>query len=306
MKASSRTTIRSAACPSILSTHHTFGSESPQFHPGQRMHMLDSTWIRYGMIAVCSVTVATGCIINRGPLTGPGYAAVEPRNYCPGDTITASFDFLEELRCPTGLEETCTALSPTVAITSDSLVFPPQSIRGYTGSFAFVAPDAANVNVRFNPDRDEVLIPTEEMRDGSRVFVGRSSTDRLLVATRQGPLDNVLTHDGMCAGGVPVNAPHMLPGLPQFSPNLALTDLCNANAVHVIVTLSGGAVGTPYTQTLAPNQCLSEMPGVPTSIQGARVVEVRPMSMDPSTRCTATGPHMPPPPLRTRARMQCR
>ena len=34
--------------------------------------------------------------------------------------------------------------------------------------------------------------------------------------------------------------------------------------------------------------------------------EVRPMNMDPATRCTATGPHMPPPPLRTRAQMQCR
>lgn len=270
------------------------------------MRILQNTWIRYGTIVACSVTVATGCIINRGPLMGPGYASVEPRNYCPGDTIAASFDFLEELRCPTGLEDACASLSPTVAITSEPSIFPAQSIRGYTGSFNFIAPDAANVNIRFNPDRDEVLIPTEEIRDGNRVFVGRSSTDRLIGAIRQGPLDNVLTHDGMCAGGVPVNAPRTLPGLPDFSPNLILTDLCNLNTAHVIVTLSGGASGSPHTQTLAPNQCLSEMPGVPTSIQSTRVVEVRPMNIDPSTRCTATGPHMPPPPLRTRVRMQCR
>ena len=186
------------------------------------------------------------------------------------------------------------------------MIFPAQSIRGYTGSFTFVAPDADRFNVWFNPDRDEVLIPTEEIRDGNRVFVGRPSTDRYAVTTRQGPLDRVLTHDGMCAGSEPVNAPQTLPGLPQFSPNLMLTDLCNLNTVHVIVTLSGDTSGTSYTQALAPNRCLSEMPGVPASTQSARVVEVRPMNMDPGTRCTATGPHMPPPPLRTRARMQCR
>ncbi len=270
------------------------------------MPMLQNTWIRYGVIAACSASVATGCIIERRSLDGPGYAAVEPRNYCPGDPVTASFDFLGDLRCPAGLDELCAMTAPTVAMTSEPMLFPAQSILGYTGNVDFIAPDAPSFDVRYNPDRDEVLIPTEEFRDGNRVFVGRSSTDRLFRGTRQGPLDSVLAHDGMCAGGVPVNAPQVVPGLPDFSPNLALTDLCNLNAVHVIVTLSGGAIGSPYTQALAPNQCLGEMPGVPSSTQNARMVEVRPMTMDPATRCTATGPHMPPPPLRTRVRMQCR
>jgi hypothetical protein len=269
------------------------------------MPMLQNTWIRYCIIAACSTLVATGCIIERGVLTR-GYGDVSPRAYCPGDTITASYDFLEDLRCPTGLEESCASLFPTVAITSEPMQFPAQSIRGYTGSFSFPAPDAERFNVWFRPDRDEVLIPTEEFRDGNRVFVGRRSTEQYWVASRQGPLDRVLAHDGMCAGSEPVNAPQMLPGLPEFSPNLALSDLCNLNPVHVIVTLSGGAIGSPYTQILAPNQCLGDMPGVPSSTQSARMVEVLPVNMDPATRCTATGPHMPPPPLRTRVRMQCR
>lgn len=269
------------------------------------MPTLRHTLPRYCIIAVCSVSVATGCIINRGILAR-SYSEVSPRAYCPGDTITVSYDFLQDLRCPTGLDETCASFSPNVAITSDPVVFPAQSIRGYTGSFTFLAPDADRVNVLFNPDRDEVLIPTEEMRDGRRVFAGRPSLDQFAIATRQGPLDTVLTHDGMCAGSEPVNAPQTLSGLPQFSPNLLLTDLCNLNTTHVIVTLSNGAGGTPYTQTLAPSQCISEMPGVPASTQNARVVEVRPMNMNPATRCTATGPNMPPPPLRMRARMQCR
>lgn len=269
------------------------------------MPMFQNTWIRYCIIAACSVSVATGCIIERGVLTR-GYGDVSPIAYCPGDTITASYDFLEDLRCPTGLEDSCASLFPTVAITSEPEHFTAQSIRGYTGSFSFPAPDADRFNVWFRPDRSEVLIPTEEIRDGNRVFVGRPSTERYAVVSRQGPLDRVLAHDGMCAGGVPVNAPQMVPGTPDFSPNLLLTDLCNINSMHVIATLSGDTSGTVYTQALAPNQCLSEMPGIPSSTQNARLVEVRPMNMDPATRCTATGPHMPPPPLRTRVRMQCR
>lgn len=269
------------------------------------MRPLQCTWIRGGIIAACSVWIATGCIINRGELTR-GYAELAPRGYCPGDTIAVSYDFLEDLRCPTGLEDTCTRISPTVAISSEPMVFPARSFSGYTGSFTVAAPDLDRFSVLFNPDRDEVLIPTEEIRDGNRVFVGRDSRDLTYVATRQGPLDNVLTHGGMCAGSEAVNTPQTLPGLPLFSPNLLLTDLCNVNAVPVIVTLSGGSDGATYTQALAPNQCLGEMPGVPTSTRNARVVDVRPMTPDPGTRCTATGPNMPPPPLRTRIRMQCR
>lgn len=269
------------------------------------MHILQDKWIRYSIIAVCSASVATGCIIHRGTLSGPAYGTLTPRSYCPGDTITAEHDFLAELTCPTGLEATCTALFPTVAVTSDPMIFPPQSIQGYTGSFTFTAPDAERFNVLFNPDRDEVLIPSEKMRDGSRVFIARPSLDLTVTANKRGPLDNILTHAGMCAGATPINAPQMLPGPPLLSPSLLLTDLCNINAVDVIVTLSGDTSGTPYTQVLAPNRCLSEMPGVPGSTANARMVEVAPMNIAPGTRCTATGPSMPPP-LRTRVRMQCR
>jgi hypothetical protein len=268
------------------------------------MRMIHNNWLRYVIIAVCSVAVATGCIIRREPLIR-SYNDLTPRGYCPGDTLTASYDFLQELRCPTGLEATCSDFSPTVAISSDSMVFPAQSIRGYTGNISFIAPDADRVSVMFNPSADEVTIPTEEIRDGTRVFVARPSLDRTSVASRQAPLDQTLVHDGMCAGSAAVNTPQTLPGLPQFSPNLRLNDLCNTNSVPVIATLSGGADGMTYTQMLSPGQCLSSMPGVPNSTQNARLIEVRPAVTDPSTRCTATGPNMPPPTLRMRARMAC-
>jgi hypothetical protein len=268
------------------------------------MQLFQAPLFRYCVIAVCSAIMASGCIIERRSLMGPGYGQVAPRQYCPGDTMTASFDFLQEMRCPAGVD--CTAFLPTVAMNSDEgMLFPPQSIRGYTGTFNFVAPDIARLGVLFDPNVDEVLIPTETFRDGNRVFFARPSTNLVATASRQSPLDQTLVHDGMCAGAAAVNAPQELPGLPQFSPNLRLTDLCNANSVSVIATLSGGADGTTYTQMLSPGQCLSGMPGVPAGTQSARMVDVRPAIADPNTRCTATGPNMPPPPLRMRARMAC-
>jgi len=268
------------------------------------MHILQNHWFRIITIAICSVVVATGCIIERGNLLGPGYANLAPQNFCPADTLTASYDFLGTDVCPP--DASCASFFPIVAISSTPTVFPPQSITNYVGSVNFAAPDADRVSVLFNPDRDNVLIPTAEVRPDGRVFLQRESLDQTRTATRIATVNQELTHGGMCAGSAPVNSSQPLPGLPQFSPNLRLTDLCNVNAVAVIVTLSGGADGASFTQTLSPGQCLAAMPGVPTSTENARTVEVRPAVVAPGTRCTATGPNTPPPPLRTLARMQCR
>ncbi|MEQ1513908.1 MAG: hypothetical protein ABL934_14665 [Lysobacteraceae bacterium] len=268
------------------------------------MHILQNHWFRVITIAVCSVVVATGCIIERRNLIGPGYARLEPNNYCPGDTLTASVDFLGADVCPP--DASCESFFPIVALSSTPTAFPPQSITNYTGNVSFTAPDADRVSVLFNPDRDSVLIPTAEVRPDGRVFAQRESLDQTRVATRIAMVNRELVHGGMCAGSTPVNSSQPLPGLPQFSPNLRLTDLCNVNSVAVVVTLSGGADGSSFSQTLSPGQCLASMPGVPTSTESARAVEVRPVVVDPGARCTATGPNMPPPPLRTLARMSCR
>ena len=268
------------------------------------MQIFQGKLFRYCTIAVCAVIMASGCIIERRNLMGPGYGQVTPRQFCPGDTMTAAFDFLGETRCPAGVD--CSAFFPTVAISSsEGTLFPPQSIVGYTGSFNFVAPDITSLGALFDPNTDEVLIPTEEFRDGNRVFLARPSANLTARAFRLSPLVRTLVHNGMCAGAMPVNAPQELAGLPQFSPNLRLNDLCNANSVPVIATLSGGADGASFTQTLSPGQCLSGMPGVPTSTQTARTLEVRPANADPNTRCSGTGPYMPPPPLQMRANMAC-
>lgn len=271
------------------------------------MHIFQHHWFRYCVIAVCSVMVATGCIIHRGNLTGPGYARLEPNNYCPGDTLTASVDFLGTDVCPP--DASCASFFPTVALSSTPAAFPAQSITNYTGNVSFTAPDAEQVSVLFDPDRDSVLVPTSEIQPEGRVFLQRESLNQTRIARRIATVNQELVHGGMCAGSAPVNSSQPLPGPPQFSPNLRLTDLCNVNSVAVVVTLSGGADGTSFTQTMSPGECLNSMPGVPTSVENARTVEVRPVSPAPGTRCDSTGTmdnNMPPPPLRTLARMSCR
>jgi hypothetical protein len=268
------------------------------------MPILQNRWFRYCVIALCSVVVASGCIIRRENLRA-SYSDVVPWQYCPSDPMTASFDFLGSDVCPAGLD--CTPFFPVVALSSVPAAFPAQSITHYVGSVSFTAPDADQFNVTFNPDRDHVLIPTSETTPDGRVFIQRESLDQTRLARRISTVNQELVHDGMCAGSAPINSSQMLPGLPQFSANLRLTDLCNVNSVAVIVTLSGGADGTSFTQTMSPGQCLDAMPGgVPASAQSARVVDIRPANVDPSTRCTATGPLMPPPALRTRIQMLCR
>jgi hypothetical protein len=268
------------------------------------MTVLHNRWFRYCIIAICSVVVASGCIIRRENLRA-GYTNIAPLEYCPSDPMTASFDLLGSDVCPAGVD--CAPFFPVVAISSAPVAFPEQSITNYVGSVSFTAPDADQFIVTFNPDRDNVLIPTAESTPDGRVFIQRESLDQARIARRISTVNQELVHNGMCAGSTPVNSTQTLPGLPQFSANLRLTDLCNVNAVPVVVTLSGGADGSSYTQTLSPGQCLNAMPGgVPANSQDARVVEVRPANIDPSTRCTATGPLVPPPALRTRIQMVCR
>lgn len=271
------------------------------------MHFSQNRWFRYVVVGICSSVVATGCIIRRGELSGPGYVRLEPSSYCPSDAMTASYDLLGTDVCPAGVD--CAPFFPIVAIDSAPIAFPAQSITNYVGTVNFTAPDADQFTVTFNPDRDSVLIPTAETTPDGRVFLQRSSPDQIRTARRVATVNQELVHGGMCTGSAPVNSAQPLPGLPQFSPNLRLTDLCNVNAVTVVVTLSGGLDGASYTQMLSPGQCLASMPGVPTTTENARVVEVRPLAPAPGTRCDTTGTmdnNVPPPPLRTLARMSCR
>lgn len=264
------------------------------------------TLFRFCVIATCSAIVATGCVLDRSPLP-PGWGTVSPAQYCPGDTLTASYDFLRGESCATS-GVNCADYFPTVTLTSTPMLFPSTSLApGYTGSFSFPA-SGDSVVVGFHSSTNPVTIPTDRFEGGNRVFVQRTNVSDTTFTARRivGTQSFEFTHTGMCAGTAHAYAPGELPGPPRFSANMRLVDVCNTSGTNIVITISGSG-GAPYTQMVTPGNCLdTSAPGVPAGADASRIVEVRPLSPDPAARCTATGPNTPPATLRTVAHMACR
>jgi hypothetical protein len=271
------------------------------------MRTAQSKLFRYCIITVCAAVVANGCMLDRRPISAP--YALTPGEYCPGDTLTASFDFLREATCPD--DAACAPFRPIITMTSTpaDLVTPP--IQDYRGSATFT-PSGDRVSVHYDinlADGSTVIIPTRNPDGTAGVPIGRPNVrDWDLSATRiVGSRDTELTHEGVCAGSTPANTNVELPGAPRTSPNLRLVQLCNLNSVPVEVTLSGSPSGAGFSMRLEPRDCLDpSMPGVPGGIDASRVVSVRALITDPAARCSALGPNTPPAALRTLARMACR
>lgn len=256
-------------------------------------------------VAVLVAATAAGCTLDRSIIASWGDAT--PSQFCPGDTVTVSWDFLRTETCRD--DALCAMYHPTVVVSSNPAAFPPRTVTGYRDSFSF-SPTADVTRVDFDLDRDAVRVPTTRIDAEGRPIDAlreRLRDDWREVRRIAGTQETELVHDGMCAGASPVNSPAELPGPPRLSPNLRLVSLCNRNGVAVEVTLSGSAPGTGYSQTLIPGECLDTgAPGVPTGTDASRVVAVRPLFTDPGVRCSATGPSTPPAPLRTVAVMACR
>ena len=270
------------------------------------MKMTPRTLFRFSVIAACSALVATGCVLDRSAIP-PGWGQVAPRQYCTGDTLTASYNFLGSDSCATS-GVNCADYFPTVTLTSSPALFPSTSLPpGYTGNFTFPA-SGDSVTVGFHSNANPVTIPTDRFEGGSRVFLQRTGVTDVSATARRiiGPQSFELTHTGMCDGSAHAYAPGEPAQPPQWSPNMRMVDVCNTNSVAINVSLSGGAGGT-YTQMLAPGACLNTTaPGVPTGTDGARIVNVSPLTRDPFARCSALGPNTPPATLRTVAHMACR
>ena len=254
---------------------------------------------------VCACTLfASGCHLDRRPLFG-SMGDVTPREYCPGDTLRASFDLLQGETCPGDVD--CAAFSPNLVLSATPADFPNTSFRAYTGGVDF-SPSGDSVSVLFDIDRGSVTIPTDRFDDsGNRIFVVREPlSDQTVVARRMTDFDQELVHDGVCMGSTPTNVAAMLPGGPRISPQTRLQSLCNRSGVPIRVTLSGGAPGSEYTRELGVGDCLSpDEPGAPAGTDRATTVEAVRMIPDPGARCSATGPNNPPGPLRTVARLGC-
>lgn len=251
------------------------------------------------LLALSLATTLSSCIVDTSGLAPPAeVGSLSPAQFCAGDTLVASFDITAPLRCPAGLD--CSMFFPNVDVDSNPVAFAPARINDYAWRLEF-APPGDRVDVTFAVDRNEVLIPTEEVRGGRRVFRSFSIQEETVrTATKiTGTVQEELIHDGMCLGSAPVNATAELPGPPRLSPQLIMTGLCNASSVPVIVTLESDLdAGNMFR--LAPGEC------VPADAVAGRMVAIRPEMPDLGTRCgLGVDADIPPRPLRTSVQLAC-
>ena len=129
------------------------------------------------------------------------YAQVQPQQFCGGETILASYDYLTPRTCPAGLD--CSLFHRRLRISSTPEVFPADTFIDYAGGVNFTA-TGDRIEVLFDVDREHVLIPTDQFDDrGNRTFMQRQVRDETHVAERQQPFYRALPHEGMCMGDTP-------------------------------------------------------------------------------------------------------
>jgi hypothetical protein len=267
------------------------------------MSSLPGKAFRFCAIAACSVIVANGCMLDRRPIVSPG--TVVPAEYCPGDTLTASYDFLRfagGVCTPrAGAPDECTTAAPTVTMTSTPALFPPTTLQSYQNSISFAA-SGDRVDVGFAYGTGSIFVPPSTL-----LVTVRDNTDS---ATRIiGTVETVLPHMGSCSRSFvpPSYAPVEVPGT---SPGLGLTGVCNpaSNGATVNYVLSTDAPGETFSVTLAPGECFgTASPGVPAFVSRARVISAAPVGLlCPSGGDGTTMPLPNAPPLATRVQQACR
>ncbi len=267
------------------------------------MRILQGKLFRYCTIAVCAAVVANGCRLERSPILSPG--TLVPAQYCPGDTLTASYDFLRfagGVCTPRdGRPDECTTAAPTVTMTSTPALFPATTRQSYQNSVSFTA-SGDRVDVGFAYGATAVFVPPTTLLTDIRS--NTASATRII-----GSVDTSLPHMGNCARGfaVPTYAPVLVPGT---SPGLGLTQVCNpaTNTVAVNLTLSGDAPGESFSVMLARGNCLNtSAPGVPAFAARARTISAAPVGLlcGPGGDGSTT-PQPSAPPLTTLVGQACR
>jgi hypothetical protein len=259
-------------------------------------------------IALLCVIILSGCVLERRPLYA-GYSKLSPRVYCPGDDLTASYDFLGTDSCPAGVD--CSPYFPSVTVSSETALFAPRTTRAYSGSLNFRS--AGNtVTVISETPSESVLIPTDRFQDGNRVFIDRTVHERreIRVSTIYGGEQQTLNHAGMCAGATPAYSAGEAWSAPQVSSRLVANRLCNTSSVPIIATVSylsvPGLTTPDAVLTLGIAECRdltrADLPVAPTPNR----ISVRPQTPDLSARCGALDGAAPPRNLSTSLGYACR
>lgn len=242
----------------------------------------------------CGVLLTNGCVFQHAT----PYARLQPVQYCPGDTLVAGYDVIGGgAGCVSHSGLDCTALQPTMQITTTSAALPSAELRGFAGERSF-APDEATVSATFTPTPREPVFPTRDVM-GREIILSRLLVPTTLTATRiAGGIREPLFHAGMCAGETPVHAPAMTPGAPRLSDRLRARQVCNRSDGLIFVEVRG-AGGPVAAGMLALDGCLDfDAPNA------GLVVNAR-APIAPGMYCGALQNGGPPPPLRTEVVLAC-
>jgi hypothetical protein len=264
---------------------------------------------RYTFAAIAAgVLLTNGCSLPHATLPPAMFGTVAPKNYCPGDTVIASYNLLGADTCVSRPGLDCATIQPTIGISSAPMSFAPASITAFAGRVDFT-PTEDNVDVTFSTGsmtgRQVYVYPTI---DSTGAAITKSTYVRDSTYSIQkinGDIGTELTHNGMCAGSTPTHAPASLPGFPQYSSILSLHQICNRNSVPINITISSAAA-PPVSVNLMPGECRDPSPpGSASTIAAGSTVEVQSLAIDPGAQCNAAQGSTPPATLRTAVVMRC-
>ena len=252
------------------------------------------------------VLLTNGCALPHAPVPANEFGAVSPQKYCPGDTVTASYNLTMETACVSRPGFDCATIAPPITISSSPVVFPPRTSTALIDSTTFM-PTEPRVDVLFSLPTSpaNILYPSINAMTGAPDFQRRSIKNTTRPVERlEGEIMQTLTHNGMCNGSTPVHAAAQIADLPEFSPNLGIQQVCNTSAVPIEATLSGAS--GEFTRRLNAGECFGlDEPGIPGGLGSARIIGVRSLMVDPTAQCDSLQGMTPPQSLSTRVVLAC-
>ena len=260
--------------------------------------------VRGGLSALAAgVLLTNGCALPHAPYRGNAIGKVEPANYCPGDTVTASYDITAPDLCVSRPGLNCATLQPTITTRSTPESFTPQTAAGFANRISF-APTADAVDVAFSLEGSTspqtLLFPTLDAMGApvTRMVSVHNNTARTTRINGSGTFD--LVFSGVCNGSQPGHAPAALPGPPAFSEHLHMGSICNTTSSSLLVDVAGMPVMLP------PGACENPVPpGSSMVIPAGAPVTLLSAPIDPGAQCSSTQGGHPPADIRLQVMMSC-
>lgn len=263
---------------------------------------------RFSLTALAGgVLMTNGCFeLPHASAPANEFGKVSPQKYCPGDTVTASYDLAMETACVSRPGFDCATIAPPITISSSPVAFPPYTSTTLIDGKTF-APTEPRVDVIFSPASSPmgIMYPSINAMTGAPQMTSRYIKNTTRTVERlEDEIMQTLTHSGMCSGSTPTHSPAQIADLPEFSPNLSIQQFCNTSAVPIESTLSGAA--GEFTRRLNAGECFRlDEPGIPGGLGSARIVGVRSLMVDPTAQCDSLQGMTPPQSLSTRVVLAC-